>query len=58
MLVTSHHTESTRRIADHLVLLIEGAAISGPAATLMRDDPRVAEFFAEPVLHPHRAEAP
>jgi phospholipid/cholesterol/gamma-HCH transport system ATP-binding protein len=48
MLITSHHTQSTHRIADHLVLLLEGRAVSGPMETLMANDPRVVEFFAEP----------
>jgi ABC-type transporter Mla maintaining outer membrane lipid asymmetry ATPase subunit MlaF len=47
MLITSHHSESTRRIADHLVLLVDGVAVSGRTETLLQDDPRVAEFFAE-----------
>jgi len=47
MLITSHHTESTRRIADHLVLLLDGAAVSGETAALLHGDARVAEFFAE-----------
>jgi len=47
MLITSHHSASTRRIADHLVLLVDGGAVSGPAASLLRDDPRVADFFVE-----------
>lgn len=47
MLITSHHTQSTLRIADHLVLLQDGAAISGATEALLHDDPRVAEFFAE-----------
>jgi phospholipid/cholesterol/gamma-HCH transport system ATP-binding protein len=48
MLITSHHTQSTHRIADHLVLLLEGRAVSGPMETLMANDARVVEFFAEP----------
>jgi len=55
MLVTSHHTESTRRIADHLVLLLDGAAVSGPTQALMASDARVAEFFAEPAAHAPRS---
>jgi phospholipid/cholesterol/gamma-HCH transport system ATP-binding protein len=55
MLVTSHHTESTRRIADHLVLLLDGAAVSGPTQALMANDARVAEFFAEPTAHAPRS---
>jgi len=50
MLITSHHTQSTLRIADHLVLLQDGAAISGATGELLREDPRVAEFFVEPPL--------
>jgi phospholipid/cholesterol/gamma-HCH transport system ATP-binding protein len=55
MLITSHHTESTRRIADHLVLLQGGTAVSGPAHELMASDARVAEFFAEPAAHEPRS---
>jgi phospholipid/cholesterol/gamma-HCH transport system ATP-binding protein len=58
MLITSHHTESTRRIADHLVLLLDGAAISGPTQELMARDARVAEFFAEPTAHAHAGSQP
>jgi lipopolysaccharide export system ATP-binding protein len=58
MLITSHHTESTHRIADHLVLLLDGAAISGPTETLMASDARVAEFFAEPAARARRRRAP
>ena len=58
MLITSHHTQSTLRVADHLVLLQDGAAISGTTRDLLRDDPRVAEFFAEPPLRERAACAP
>ncbi len=47
MLITSHHTESTRRMADHLVLLLDDGAVSGDTKALLQNDARVAEFFAE-----------
>jgi ABC-type transporter Mla maintaining outer membrane lipid asymmetry ATPase subunit MlaF len=58
MLITSHHTQSTLRVADHLVLLQDGAAISGATRELLRDDPRVAEFFAEAPLRETAKGAP
>jgi phospholipid/cholesterol/gamma-HCH transport system ATP-binding protein len=48
LIVTSHHNESTLRIADHLVLLHEARAIEGPPRELVRSgDARVAEFFVD-----------
>ncbi len=48
MLLTSHHNESTFRIAAHLVLLSDRRAVEGAPAELVRHaDPRVAEFFAD-----------
>jgi phospholipid/cholesterol/gamma-HCH transport system ATP-binding protein len=48
LIVTSHHNESTLRIADHLVLLHEARAIEGPPRELVRSgDPRVAAFFVD-----------
>jgi len=53
MIVTSHHTQSTLRIADHLVMLLEGMGVEGPPLELVRGpDPRVAEFFEEGVVAP------
>jgi phospholipid/cholesterol/gamma-HCH transport system ATP-binding protein len=47
MIVASHHIDSTFRMADHIVLLVEGAAISGtPDEFRSSRDPRVEAFFA------------
>jgi phospholipid/cholesterol/gamma-HCH transport system ATP-binding protein len=48
MVITSHHSESTLRMADHLVMLLDGTAVEGTPQALLRADARVAEFFAEP----------
>jgi phospholipid/cholesterol/gamma-HCH transport system ATP-binding protein len=47
LIVTSHHPQSTLRIADHLVLIDEGAAVEGAPRELVGRDERVAEFFLE-----------
>jgi len=48
MIITSHHTQSTLRIADHLVMLLEGEAVEGTPRELVRGpDPRVVDFFSE-----------
>jgi phospholipid/cholesterol/gamma-HCH transport system ATP-binding protein len=48
MIVTSHHTQSTLRLADHLVMLLEGEALEGAPLELVHGpDSRVADFFAE-----------
>jgi phospholipid/cholesterol/gamma-HCH transport system ATP-binding protein len=48
MIITSHHTQSTLRIADHLVMLLEGEAVEGvPREVVRGPDPRVVEFFSE-----------
>src|SRR5690606_11579839 len=47
LIVTSHHPQSTLRIADHLVLLDGGAAVEGAPRELVERDARVAEFFLE-----------
>jgi phospholipid/cholesterol/gamma-HCH transport system ATP-binding protein len=48
LLITSHHNESTLRIADHLVLLHEARAIEGPPRALVaQGDPAVAAFFVD-----------
>lgn len=47
LIVTSHHPQSTLRIADHLVLIDGGAAVEGPPRELIERDARVAEFFFE-----------
>jgi phospholipid/cholesterol/gamma-HCH transport system ATP-binding protein len=47
-ILTSHHVESTLRIADHVVVLVDGRAIEGPVdAIRARPEPEVREFFAD-----------
>jgi ABC-type transporter Mla maintaining outer membrane lipid asymmetry ATPase subunit MlaF len=48
IVLTSHHVRSTARIAHHVVVLAEGAALEGPTAEIRRSpDPHVQDFFAE-----------
>lgn len=48
LILTSHHMESTLRMADEVAMLLEGGAIAGPPRELIaRGDPRVVEFFDE-----------
>jgi phospholipid/cholesterol/gamma-HCH transport system ATP-binding protein len=48
LIVTSHHVQSTLRIADHVVVLAEGRGLEGPPAVLRGSpEPSVREFFAE-----------
>ena len=48
MIITSHHNETTLRIADQLVLLADMRAVSGPPRALVAGgDPRVEEFFSD-----------
>jgi len=47
LVVTSHHPQSTLRIADHLVMIDDGAAVEGAPRELMRRDPGAAEFFLD-----------
>ena len=48
MILTSHHVESTLRIADHVVVLVDGAAARGRAAEIRGERrARVREFFAD-----------
>lgn len=49
LVITSHHPQSTLRIADHLVLIGEGAAVEGEPRELMRRDAGAAEFFLDAV---------
>ena len=57
LLVTSHHLSSSLRMADQIVFLIDGGAVSGtPAALLASQDARVREFMeaesaGEPAHH-------
>lgn len=47
MLVTSHHLASSLRMADRIVFLVDGRAVSGRAEGLLQsDDPRIVEFLA------------
>jgi len=47
MLVTSHHLASSLRMADRLIFLVDGRAVSGRSEDLLRsDDPRIVEFLA------------
>lgn len=48
LLVSSHHIPSTLRLADQVVLLLEGRAVTGPPSVLAASgDPVVAAFFDE-----------
>ncbi len=48
MVITSHHIGSTLRMADHVVLLVEGQAVSGSPAELQGSrDQRVMRFFED-----------
>jgi len=50
LLVVSHSIASTMRIADHVLLLLEGGAIEGsPHALRASVDPRIAAFLSEEV---------
>jgi phospholipid/cholesterol/gamma-HCH transport system ATP-binding protein len=47
MIVTSHHLASSLRMADRLVFMADGRAISGTPDQLLRsDDPRLVEFLS------------
>jgi len=47
MLITSHHLASSLRMADRMVFLVDGRAVSGRSEDLLRsDDPRIVEFLA------------
>ena len=47
MLVTSHHLESTLRMADRIVFLTGGGARAGtPEEILASDEPEIVEFLA------------
>jgi len=56
LIVTSHHNDSTLRIADQLVMLTERRAVCGPPRALIANgDPSVVEFFVEPDAAPAAA---
>ena len=46
LIVTSHHLASSLRMADRIVFMVDGRAISGtPEALLQSDDERVVAFL-------------
>jgi phospholipid/cholesterol/gamma-HCH transport system ATP-binding protein len=46
LIVTSHHLASSLRMADRLVFMVDGHAISGPPASLLAsDDRRIVQFL-------------
>lgn len=48
MLVSSHHIPSTMRMADQVLLLLDGAPVAGPPQELRKSpDPRIAGFLSE-----------
>ncbi len=50
MVIASHHIASTFRMADQIVLLVDGGALSGtPDQFRNSDDPRVDAFFAREI---------
>jgi len=57
MIITSHHTHSTLRMADHLVMILDGRAVEGAPERLCAEDQRVADFFTEPEVRPRGREA-
>jgi len=58
LLITSHHIPSTLRIADQVVFLLDGTALSGsPDALRHHTDERVAGFFASELDNEAPAEA-
>ncbi len=47
VIMTSHHMASSLRMADRLVFLVDGLALSGaPADLIARNDPRVVKFLS------------
>ncbi|HYD50856.1 MAG TPA: ATP-binding cassette domain-containing protein [Terriglobales bacterium] len=52
ILISSHHVPSTLRLADQVVLLVQGQAMVGSAQSLRTSpDPMIAEFLNEEVDH-------
>lgn len=59
MLVVSHDVDSTRRLADHVVLVHDGSAVEGSFAALRESDsPYVRAFLDQEVDETLLAEAP
>ncbi len=55
LLVASHHIPSTLRMADRLLMLLDGRGISGtPAELITSADERVSEFLDEGAMAPPR----
>jgi phospholipid/cholesterol/gamma-HCH transport system ATP-binding protein len=53
MIMTSHHISSTLRMADHIVYLVGGGAISGTPDEVTRNpDPRLRAFLEAAVGGP------
>jgi phospholipid/cholesterol/gamma-HCH transport system ATP-binding protein len=53
MIVTSHHIESTLRMADHVVVITAGGAVEGTPEMLRQSThPQVMEFFSSPAGAP------
>jgi phospholipid/cholesterol/gamma-HCH transport system ATP-binding protein len=47
LIVTSHHVASSLRIADRLVFMVDGIAITGPPTDLLKsEDERIVEFLS------------
>jgi ABC-type transporter Mla maintaining outer membrane lipid asymmetry ATPase subunit MlaF len=47
LIVTSHHVASSLRMADRLVFMVDGIAITGPPTDLLEsEDERIVEFLS------------
>ncbi|HYC23077.1 MAG TPA: ATP-binding cassette domain-containing protein [Candidatus Bathyarchaeia archaeon] len=58
LVVVSHHIASTLRMADHVLLLVEGRVVAGTPRALRDDsDPQVADFFRVDLAAPSDAPA-
>jgi len=56
LILTSHHVPSTMRMANQVIFLIDGAAIAGTPAELMKHpDVRISEFWVEHFDHEESA---
>jgi phospholipid/cholesterol/gamma-HCH transport system ATP-binding protein len=57
IILASHHIASTLRIADQIVMLLDGSAVCGTPADMLRStDPRVLEFLHDEGPVPHDLE--